>query len=69
MCPSNGKGEVDFVVPRSGVPVPIQVTIDAPSERHRLALDEFYEAHPHAAEAVFVTPESFAAGLPELTAT
>lgn len=64
-----GKGEVDFVVQRGGVPVPVQVSVDEPSERHRLALDEFYEEHPQAQEAVFVTPESFAAGLPELTAS
>ena len=30
------------------------------------AVDEFHAAHPTAAEAVFVTAESFEAGVPEL---
>jgi hypothetical protein len=30
-------------------------------------VDAFHEAHPQAVEAVFVTAESFATGLPELT--
>jgi hypothetical protein len=29
-------------------------------------VDEFQEAHPHAGEAVFITPESFERGVPEL---
>lgn len=61
-----GRGEVDFVVQQDGDPVPVQVSIDGPTERHRLALDEFYEEHPRAREAVFVTAKSFAAGVPEL---
>jgi len=54
-----GQGEVDFVVLRGRTPVPVQVTWNAPQERHHRALEAFYEAHPHAAEAVFVTASSF----------
>ena len=57
-----GAGEVDFVVLRDGVPVPVQVTWGAPESRHERALDAFYEAHPDAAEAIFVTAESFGEG-------
>lgn len=53
------KGEVDFVVQRDGVAVPVQVTWDGPQPRHERALESFYEQHPHAGEAVFVTAESF----------
>lgn len=60
------RGEVDFVVMRSDEAVPIQVTWDGPTERHHKALDAFYEAHPRAAEAVFVTAETFERGLPAL---
>jgi len=62
------QGEVDFVVVKGGEPVPVQVSWDAPTERHRKAVDEFHAAHPRAHEAVFVTAQSFAAGLPELVA-
>ncbi len=62
-----GKGEVDFVVLRNGNPVPVQVTWDEPSARHMKALDEFYESDPRAEEAVFITAESYAKGVPELT--
>jgi uncharacterized protein len=48
------RGEVDFVVIVEGKPLPIQVTWDAPHQRHYQALDEFYEAHPAAHEAVFL---------------
>lgn len=61
-----GKGEVDFVVEHRGTAVPVQVSWEGPGERHRRALDEFHEAHPHAAEAVMITPESFGLGVPEL---
>ncbi len=61
-----GKGEVDFVVLRRGDPVPVQVSWEGPTERHHKALDEFYAAEPRAAEAVFVTPESYELGLPDL---
>ena len=54
-----GRGEVDFVVLVDGTPTPIQVSWEGPSERHMAALDEFYEAHPQANEAVTVTGESF----------
>lgn len=39
---------------------------DEPTERARRAVDAFHEAHPRAAEPVFVTAQSLAAGLPEL---
>ncbi|MBM4107130.1 MAG: ATP-binding protein [Phycisphaerae bacterium] len=61
-----GAGEVDFVVEREGKAVPIQVSWEAPTERHRRAVDAFHEAHPHAAEAVFITRKSFERGVPEL---
>lgn len=54
-----GAGEVDFVVLRNGVPVPVQVTWGAPERRHERALEAFYEAHPNAGEAIFVTADSF----------
>jgi hypothetical protein len=44
----------------------VQVSWDATKERARRAVDEFHAAHPTAAEAVFVTAESFEAGVPEL---
>ena len=56
-------GEVDFVVERGGKAVPIQVSWEGPTERHRRALDAFHAAHPHAAEPIFLTPDSFEAGL------
>lgn len=62
-----GQGEVDFVVVRAGDAVPIQVTWEAPAERHHRALDAFYEAHPRAAEAVYVTAETFETDLAALT--
>jgi hypothetical protein len=46
--------------------VPVQVSLEPPGDRHRQAVDEFQEAHPHAGEAVFITPESFERGVPEL---
>jgi len=61
-----GRGEIDFVVTREGDPVPVQVSWSGATERHQRALDEFYEAHPRAHEAVFVTAESFERGLPGL---
>jgi hypothetical protein len=45
----------------------VQVSWQGASERHRRALDEFHETHPHADEAVIVTPESFERGVPELS--
>ena len=67
VCYWNAGGEVDFVVEQGGVPVPIQVSADAPQERHHRALDAFYREHPRSAEAVFVDVEAFAGGLPRLT--
>ena len=50
-------------VRRGGKAVPIQVSWEGPTERHRRALDAFHAVHPHAAEPVFITRESFEAGL------
>lgn len=61
-----GRGEVDFVVQHEGEPVPVQVSWEAPTERHRQALDDFYAVHPRAREAVFVTPDTYERGMPEL---
>ncbi len=60
------RGEVDFIVEVRGVPTPIQVTWEGPTERHREAADEFQEAHPQAGEVVFVTQESFDEDLVDL---
>ena len=54
-----GAGEVDFVIQTSGGPTPIQVTVEGAGDRHLRALDDFYEAFPHATEAVIVTMEDF----------
>ena len=61
-----GTGEVDFVVDHRGKPTPVQVSWEATKERARRAVDEFHATHPTAAEAVFVTAESFEAGVTEL---
>jgi len=63
-----GTGEVDFVVNAGRGPVPVQVSWEMASERARRGVDEFHAAHPTALEPVFVTAESFAAGVPELAA-
>lgn len=42
-----GKREVDFVVRRGSVPVPVQVTWDAPLERQLKGIDEFCAEHPY----------------------
>ncbi|MGD8862986.1 MAG: ATP-binding protein [Myxococcales bacterium] len=60
-----GKGEVDFVVQVDGAIVPVQVSWEAPAERHHRALEEFYETFPHAAEAVFVGPGELESGIAE----
>ena len=52
-------GEVDFVIQQGRTPTPIQVTTEGATERHLRALDDFYEAFPHANEAVTVTLENF----------
>lgn len=62
------RGEVDFVVRRGAEVIPVQVSWDGPQERHHRALDHFYAAHPTASEAVFVTAQALANGLPELPA-
>ena len=64
-----GRGEVDFVVEQEGEALPVQVSWREPGERHLKALDSFYEEHPRARDAVFVTPEAYAAGLAELSDT
>jgi len=53
------RGEIDFVLHREGRIVPVQVTWDEPAERHRRAVDEFFERFPQADEPVFVTANSF----------
>jgi predicted AAA+ superfamily ATPase len=56
-----GKGEVDFVVQdTNGRITPVQVTLNEVQERHKKALDSFYETFPHAQEAKFVTQRTFA---------
>ena len=52
-------GEVDFVVQTGSAPTPIQVTVEDVAERHLRSLDAFYEAFPHANEAVTVTMANF----------
>jgi predicted AAA+ superfamily ATPase len=52
-------GEVDFVVRVNGRIVPVQVTWTEPLDRHHRALESFYERHPQADEAVFVTAARF----------
>jgi predicted AAA+ superfamily ATPase len=61
-----GRGEVDFVVEHEGTTIPVQVSWQEPTSRHLEALDEFYEEHPRAGEAVLVSAESYASGLAEL---
>ena len=63
-----GVGEVDFVVAAGRGPVPVQVSWETISERSLRAVDEFHAAHPTAGEPVFVTAESFEAGVPDLPA-
>jgi len=53
------EGEVDFVVRVNGRFVPVQVTWAEPLDRHHRALERFYERHPQADEAVFVTAGRF----------
>lgn len=57
-----GEGEVDFVVTTDRGVVPIQVSWEAPTERHHRALEAFYESFPHAQEALMIGPAEFAAG-------
>ena len=57
-----GRGEIDFAVTTERGIIPIQVTCDRPTGRNRRALEEFYEAFPHAAEALLVGPAEFVAG-------
>ncbi|MFO1032074.1 MAG: ATP-binding protein [Planctomycetota bacterium] len=61
-----GSGEVDFVVEHAGKPIPVQVSLDGPEERHHRALDEFYATHPQSEEAVFVDLHLYADGIPQL---
>lgn len=58
-----GKGEVDFVVRATHGLVPIQVSWEAPTDRHHRALEEFYENFPQAQEAIFVGPQEYEAGI------
>ncbi len=66
ICYWRGRGEVDFVVEHRGKATPVQVSLDGPRERHRQALDEFYEQHPQAGEAVFVDMGEYERGIPGL---
>lgn len=56
---------MDFVIQQGRAPTPVQVTVEGVAERHLRALDSFYEAFPHANEAIALTienfPEAFAA--------
>jgi predicted AAA+ superfamily ATPase len=61
ICYWRGKGEVDFVVNTDKGITPIQVTYSEPQSRHDDALEEFFQQFPHANEAIYVTPEFFAA--------
>jgi predicted AAA+ superfamily ATPase len=54
-----GAGEVDFVTRVDGRIVPFQVTWDEPLDRDHRALESFYESHPQADEAMFVTAARF----------
>jgi hypothetical protein len=54
------------VVEHEGAAIPVQVTWTGPSERHQRAVDEFHEEQPHSGEAVWVTPETYGAGLTDL---
>lgn len=54
-----GRREIDFVVQHQGDVIPFQVTWNEPGPRHHEAVEEFYEHHPLAEEAVFVTAETF----------
>lgn len=58
-----GKREVDFVARTPQGIIPIQVSWDAPQERHQRTLEEFYETFPHALEAVFIGPEQYEGGV------
>jgi uncharacterized protein len=49
------QGEVDFVTLDGQTITPYQVTWHQPEPRHEKALEHFYKAFPHAAEAVFVS--------------
>ena len=59
VCYWRDGGEVDFVVRPNGRIVPVQVTWDEALERHHRALERFYERHPQADEAVFVSAARF----------
>ncbi len=52
-------GEVDFVIGQGTSVRPIQVTWDAPANRHEDALEAFYSRFPHAEEAVIITRHNF----------
>ena len=60
------RGEVDFVVHSQGRILPIQVSVNEPTERHHRAMDAFYERFPQADEAQFITTENFSSELDRL---
>ena len=51
---------------QTGRPTPVQVAVEGPGERHLRALDDLYEAFPHATEALIATMEDLPAILSEL---
>ena len=57
---------MDFVIHHEDRIVPVQVTWDAPGERHHQALESFYENFPQAEEARFITAADFGSALGEL---
>lgn len=54
------KGEVDFVTVEGKSITPYQITWDSKKPRHEKSLTHFYQAFPHANEAIFVTKENAA---------
>lgn len=62
-----GTGEVDFVIEFNRRPIPIQVSWNEPTERHLKAVDEFCSVHRESRDPIYVTRESFAQGVPELS--
>jgi predicted AAA+ superfamily ATPase len=63
-----GGKEVDFVVSRQRRVVPVQVSWNAPHDRHERGLEAFYERHPHAEESVFVAADNFESAFDEIEA-
>jgi predicted AAA+ superfamily ATPase len=62
-----GKSEVDFVVQNSRGIWPLQVSIEAPKDRHSLALEEFYSNFSMANKEHFVNPDNFMEVIEEIS--